>query len=148
MNAKTAAGKRPRMALLVHGNEAVVSSLQDALSERGFVTVVAQDLASALSAITTHYFEVAIVSSQLAGGGDGWHLAGVLHLVFPKAVVCVISLTEPDVLALQAAINYGVREVYQQSRPAPEMISSILRQLEHSSRSSTARIAARRMRFG
>jgi len=66
MNAKTAAGKRPRMALLVHGNEAVVSSLQDALSERGFVTVVAQDLASALSAITTHYFEVAIVSSQLA----------------------------------------------------------------------------------
>jgi len=144
MNAKTAAGKRPRMALLVHGNEAVVSSLQDALSERGFVTVVAQDLASALSAITTHYFEVAIVSSQLAGGGDGWHLAGVLHLVFPKAVVCVISLTEPDVLALQAAINYGVREVYQQSRPAPEM----MRQLEHSSRSSTARIAARRVRFG
>jgi ActR/RegA family two-component response regulator len=124
------------MALLVHRDKAVISNLQKALSEEGFVTVVTGELPQALSAMTEHYFEIAIVSSHLAQGGDGWPLAGVLHLVFPKAFVCVVSPTEPDVLALQAAINYGVREIYQQSSPAPEVINSILCRLDHGSRPS------------
>jgi ActR/RegA family two-component response regulator len=130
MSAKAAAGKPPRMALLVDADKVVISSLQGALLERGFLTIVARDLPQALSAMTEHYFEIAIVNSQLAKGGDGWPLAGVLHLVFPKAFVCVISPTEPDVLALQAAINYGVKEIYQQSSPALEVVSSIFRQLD------------------
>ena len=130
------AGKPPRMALLVHSDQAVISNLQKALSENGFMTVVAGELPQALSAMTEHYFEIAIVSSQLLKGGDGWPLAGVLHLVFPKAFVCVVSPTEPDVLALQAAINYGVREIYQQSSPALETINSILCQLDHGSKPS------------
>jgi DNA-binding NtrC family response regulator len=136
MSAKAAVGKPPRMALVVHSDKAVISDLQEALLEKGFLTIVAGELSQALSAMTEHYFEIAIVSSQLAKGGDGWPLAGVLHLVFPRAFVCVVSPTEPDVLALQAAINYGVREIYQQSSSAPEMIDSILRQLDHGSRLS------------
>ena len=98
---------------------------------------MARDLPTALLAITHHYFEVAIVSSQLAEGGDGWPLAGVLHLVFPKAFVCVVSPVEPDVLTLQAAINYGVREVYRQSTPAPQVVDSIVKQLGSGARSSS-----------
>jgi DNA-binding NtrC family response regulator len=133
MGAKAASGKLPRMALLVHSDTEVFSKLQAGLEEKGFITIVARDLRSALSAMTEHHFEVAIVASRLSEGVDGWPLAGVLHLVFPYALVCVVSPTEPDVLMLQAAINYGVREVYRQSSPAAEVINSILRQLDQGS---------------
>jgi DNA-binding NtrC family response regulator len=128
--AKTASAKAPRLALVVHSDVGVLSSFQSALTEKGFVTIVARDLPTALLAITQHYFEVAVVSSRLGEGGDGWPLAGVLHLVFPKAFVAVISPDEPDVLVLQAAINYGAREVFDLSRPAAEVVGSILAQLE------------------
>lgn len=134
MGAKAVSGKFPRMALLVHSDAEVFSKLQAGLEEKGFITIVAQDLRTALSAMTEHYFEVAIVASRLSEGGDGWPLAGVLHLVFPHALVCVVSPIEPDVVTLQAAINYGVREVYPQSSPATEVINSILRQLDYGSR--------------
>lgn len=124
MSPKTSSA--PRMALVVHADVGTLSSLQSALSANGFTTIVARDLPTALLAITHHHFEVAIVSSQTAEGGDGWPLAGVLHMVFPRAFVCVIAPTEPDVLTLQAAINYGVREVYQQSTPAPEIVHAIM----------------------
>jgi hypothetical protein len=87
-------------------------------------------LATALLAITHHYFDVAIVSSRLGEGGDGWPLAGVLHLVFPRAFVGVLSPNEPDVLTLQSAINYGVREVFLQSHPPQEVVSSVMAQIE------------------
>ena len=71
--------KVPRMALIVHSDMGVLSSLQSALSKNGFTAIIARDLPTALLAITQHYFEVAIVSAQLREGGDGWPLAGVLH---------------------------------------------------------------------
>jgi DNA-binding NtrC family response regulator len=106
-----------------------LSKFQAALARKGFTTIVARDLPTALLAITQHYFQVAIISSQLAEGGDGWPLAGVLHLVFPRAFVAVVSPIEPDVLTLQAAINYGAREVYHQSSPAEDIVNSIVAQL-------------------
>jgi DNA-binding NtrC family response regulator len=118
-----------KMALVVHSDMGVLSGFQSALAEKGFVTIVARDLPTALLAITHHFFDVAIVSSKLGEGGDGWPLAGVLHLVFPRAFVGVLSPTEPDVLTLQSAINYGVREVYLQSHPPQEVVGSVLAQM-------------------
>ncbi|HEX6504857.1 MAG TPA: hypothetical protein VF011_16575 [Terriglobales bacterium] len=115
---------------------AIVSGLQAALSNKGFTTVVARDLPTALLSITQHYFEVAVVASQLQENGDGWPLAGVLHLVFPRAFVGVIDRVEPDILTLQSAINYGVREIYQQSTPAQDVVNSILARVEQSDRGS------------
>ncbi len=125
-----AAAQPARMALVVHPEMSVLSGFQSALTEQGFVTIIARDLATALLAITQHYFDVALVSSALAEGGEGWPLAGVLHLVFPQAFVAVVSPTEPDVLTLQAAINYGVREIFDQAKPASQVVNSIVTQLK------------------
>jgi DNA-binding NtrC family response regulator len=124
------------MALVVHPDMAVVSGLQSALANKGFTTIVARDLPTALLTITQHYFEIAVISSQLQENGDGWPLAGVLHLVFPRAFVAVMDHMEPDILTLQSAINYGVREIYQPSAPAQEVVSSILAQIERSNSGS------------
>ena len=139
MTAKAASAKAPRLALMVHSDVGVLSSYQAALKEKGFVTIVARDLPTALLAMTQHYFEVAVVSSRLGEGGDGWPLAGVLHLVFPRAFVAVVSPDEPDVLLLQAAINYGAREVFELSRPAAEVVGSIVAQLEMVENRSTSK---------
>lgn len=122
----------PRMALIVHPDMALVSGLQSALTNKGFTAIVARDLPMALLSITQHYFEVAVVASTLQENGDGWPLAGVLHLVFPRAFVAVLDRTEPDILTLQSAINYGVREIYQQSTPAQDVVNSIISQVEGS----------------
>jgi len=121
------------MALVVHPDLGVVSALQSALAQKGFTAIIARDLPTALLAITQHYLEIAVVASHLQENGDGWPLAGVLHLVFPRAYVAVIDRVEPDILTLQAAINYGVREIYQQSTPAQDLVSSILATFEKSS---------------
>jgi ActR/RegA family two-component response regulator len=120
------------MALIVHPDMAVVSGLQSALTNKEFTVIVARDLATALLSITQHYFEIAIVASELQENGDGWPLAGVLHLVFPRAFVGVIDRVEPNILTLQSAINYGVREIYQQTTPAQEVVNSILSQVQKS----------------
>jgi DNA-binding NtrC family response regulator len=137
MTPKPTSMKPSRMALVVHFDMAMLSSYQSALTEKGFITIVARDLPTALLAITQHYFEVAIVSTRLGEGGDGWPLAGVLHLVFPQAYVAIVSPDEPDVLALQSAINNGIREIYQASRPAPEIVGAIVAQLETPVRSTS-----------
>src|SRR5690349_18557270 len=124
--AKTASAKAPRLALVVHSDVGVLSSFQSALTEKGFVTIVARDLPTALLAMTQHYFEVAVVSSRLGEGGDGWPLAGVLHLVFPKAFVAVLTPGEPDVVTFQSAINNGVSEIYDQAKGPSEVVSNIL----------------------
>ena len=126
MSPKTIATRPTRMALVVHPEMGVLSGLQSALTEQGFVTIIARDLATALLAITQHYFDVALVSSALVEGGDGWPL----HLVFPQAFVAVVSPTEPVVLTLQAAINYGVREIFDQAKPASQVVNSIVAQLK------------------
>jgi len=120
------------MALIVHSDMAVVSGLQSALTNKEFTVIVARDLPTALLSITQHYFEIAIVASELQESGDGWPLAGVLHLVFPRAFVGVIDRVEPNILTLQSAINYGVREIYQQTTPAQEVVNSIMSQVQKS----------------
>jgi DNA-binding NtrC family response regulator len=129
MTMKASSGKAPqaqKLALVVHPDVGVLSSYQAALRAKGYVSILARDLATALLAITQHYFDVAMVSTRLQELGDGWPLAGVLHMVFPHAFVAVISPTEPDVLSLQAAINYGVREIYREALPAPEVVDAIV----------------------
>jgi len=112
-------------ALVVHPDVGALAKFQAALKAKGFFTIVARDLPTALLAITQHHFQAAIVSSQLGEDGDGWPLAGVLHLVFPNAYVGVIVPSQPDVITLQAAINYGVREAFPKSLSAQEIVDCI-----------------------
>ena len=90
------------------------------LAAEGYTPIVARDLPSALLAVTQHYFDLAIVSSQLNEPGDGWPLAGVLHLVFPKSFIAVL-VPGTDLMALQAAINNGVQELFDADH-APESV--------------------------
>jgi DNA-binding NtrC family response regulator len=120
-----------KTALVVHPDMNALSRFQAALSAKGFVTIVARDLPTALLAITQHHFDAAIVSSQLAEEGDGWPLAGVLHLVFPGAFIGVLVPSQPDVLTLQAAINCGAREAFPQSRSVQEIVDSIPTKATH-----------------
>lgn len=140
MSAKAAGAIQDQMALVVHSDMAALSKFQAALVQKGFKTIIARDLPTALLAITQHHFNLCIVSSQLTEGGDGWPLVGVLHMVFPRAFVAVVSPSEPDVLALQSAINYGAQEVFQQSKPAEEIIEAIVGQQTISSRQNRAKV--------
>ena len=121
-----------KMALVVHADMGVLSAFQGALTQNGFVTIVARDVPTTLLAMTQHYFDMAIVSSHLNEPGDGWPVAGVLHLAFPKCFVAVLA-PETSVLTLQAAINNGVREIYHQSTPAAEVVSAVLNEMGSSS---------------
>ena len=114
-----------KFALIVHPELSVLSQYQSLLAANGFTTVVARDLPTALLAITQHYFDLAIVSSQITESGDGWPLAGVLHLVFPKSFVAVL-VPGTDLLTLQAAINSGVQDVYELTETPQKIVSSML----------------------
>jgi ActR/RegA family two-component response regulator len=135
----TREAKFPKMALVVHSDVGVLSNLQTSLSERGYTPIIARDLPTALLAITQHYFDLAIVASRLREGGDGWPLAGVLHLVFPRAFVSVLAPSE-DVLTLQSAINYGVKEVYKESSPAIDVVNAILADVAQNSAQEKPRL--------
>jgi ActR/RegA family two-component response regulator len=125
MTSKKRAPNAGRAALVVHYDMETIAGFQRACNENGYVTIVARDLPTALLAITQHYFDVAIVSSRLAEGGDGWPLAGVLHLVFPKAFVAVLTAGEPDVLTFRSAINNGVTEIYQDQKDPRDIVQAI-----------------------
>lgn len=101
-----------KFALVVHPDLNVLSQYQSLLSHSGCTTVVARDLPTALLAVTQHYFDIAIVASQLTEAGDGWPLAGVLHLVFPASYIGVL-VPGADLLSLQSAINHGVQDVFE-----------------------------------
>jgi ActR/RegA family two-component response regulator len=116
----------PKTALLVSSDLEALTAFQAALTGKGYVVIVARDLPTALLAITQHYFDLAVVASRLGEGGDGWPLAGVLHLVFPRAFVAVLTPGEPDVATFQSAINNGVSEIYDQSTRPAEIVDSIL----------------------
>ncbi|HEU5335389.1 MAG TPA: response regulator [Terriglobales bacterium] len=116
----------PKTALVVATNLEALTAFQAALTGSGYVTILARDLPTALLAITQHYFDVAVVSSRLGEGGDGWPLAGILHLVFPRAFIAVLTPGEPDVITFQAAINNGVTELYDQSRRPADVVSAIM----------------------
>ena len=112
-----------KFALVVHPELGVLSQYQSLLSANGFTTVVARDLPTALLAITQHYFDLAIVSSQLGEAGDGWPLAGVLHLVFPGSYIGVL-VPGADLLTLQSAINSGVQDVYEITQSPQSVVSA------------------------
>ena len=124
MTARTTAA--PKTALVVASDLEALTAFQAALTGKGYVVIVARDLPTALLATTQHYFDLAIVSSRLGEGGDGWPLAGVLHLVFPRAFVAVLTPGEPDVVTFQSAINNGVSEIYDQAKGPSEVVSNIL----------------------
>ena len=114
-----------KFALVVHPELSVLAQYQTLLSKNGFSTVVARDLPTALLAITQHYFDVAIVSSQLSEAGDGWPLAGVLHLVFPGSYISVL-VPGADLLTLQSAINSGVQDVYETTQSPKSVVSAVV----------------------
>ena len=119
-----------KFALIVHPELSVLSQYQSLLAGDGFTAVVARDLPTALLAITQHYFDLAIVSSQISESGDGWPLAGVLHLVFPKSFVAVL-VPGTDLLTLQAAINSGVQDVYELTETPKKVVSTMLAAMQN-----------------
>lgn len=124
------AAKLGKIALVVHPSLETLASFQAVLTKSEFMTILARDLPTALLAITQHRLHVAIVSSRVQEGGDGWALAGVIHLACPEAFICVTSATDPDIFILQAAINNGAREVYLESNPASEIVKSIMSHID------------------
>jgi len=115
-----------KRALLVHSDMEILSNLQTALLREGFVAIVARDLSSALLAITQHQFQLAAVFADLGEPGAGWPLAGVLRLAFPRAFVCVLEQSELQLAGVQSAINYGVQQIYRQTTPIAELVSTLL----------------------
>lgn len=114
-----------KFALVVHPELSVLSQYQTLLAANQFTTVVARDLPTALLAITQHYFDLAIVSSHISEAGDGWPLAGVLHLVFPRSFIGVL-VPGTDLLTLQSAINSGVQDVYELGEPPQKVVNAVL----------------------
>jgi len=117
--------KTTKTALIVHADMSVLSAFQSSFVSKGYVAILARDLPTALLAITQHFFDVAVISSRLAEGGDGWPLAGVVHLVFPKAFVGVLT-PETNVLTLQAAINNGVTQIFDVSNNPDQGVTTLL----------------------
>jgi DNA-binding NtrC family response regulator len=114
-----------KFALVVHPDLSVLAQYQTLLSGKGFTTVVARDLPTALLAMTQHYFDLSIVSSQLGEAGDGWPLAGVLHLLFPGSYIGVL-VPGTDLLTLQSAINSGVQDVYEITQSPQSVVNAII----------------------
>ena len=114
-----------KTALIVHPDLAMLSKYQTRLAAEGYTPIVARDLPTALLAVTQHYFDLAIVSSQLNEPGDGWPLAGVLHLVFPKSFIAVL-VPGTDLMALQAAINNGVQELFDADHSPESVVAAAM----------------------
>lgn len=112
-------------ALVVHADMGVLSALQSELSKRGITPIIARDLPTALLAITQHYFDFAIVATRISEEGDGWPVAGVFRLVFPKSTVVALA-PSTDVLTLKAAINNGIDELCESSRSAEQVVATTL----------------------
>lgn len=123
--ASTAAPHLEKKALLVHPDMGMLSGLQGEFSKRGITAVVARDIPTTLLAITQHYFDYAVVASRISEEGDGWPVAGVLRLVFPRSTVVAIA-PGADVLTLKAAINNGINELCEGSRTPEQIVASAL----------------------
>jgi ActR/RegA family two-component response regulator len=117
--------KTTKTALIVHSDMSVLSAFQSSFVSKGYVAILARDLPTALLALTQHFFDVAVISSKLGEGGDGWPLAGVVHLIFPKAFVGVLT-PETNVLTLQAAINNGVTQIFDASSNPEHVVTASL----------------------
>ena len=117
--------KTTKTALIVHSDMSVLSAFQSSFVGKGYIAILARDLPTALLALTQHFFDVAVISSRLGEGGDGWPLAGVVHLIFPKAFVGVLA-PETSVLTLQAAINNGVTQIFDASSNPEHVVNTFL----------------------
>jgi ActR/RegA family two-component response regulator len=122
-----------KLALVVHPDLTMATSLHNCFQQHGFTTVVARDLPTALLMLTQHIFDVAVMSSRIGEEGDGWALAGVLRLVLPGAHVAVIA-RDKNVLTLRSAINSHTDQLLPSSQPAEEMVASVLGQIPASQR--------------
>ena len=125
MTAKSRSTENTRKALLVHPDMTALSKLQNALNQNGVTAIVARDLPTMLLAITQHYFDMAIVASRISEEGDGWPVAGVLRMVFPKAFVVMLA-PATDVITLKAAINNGVNEIFEKNVDFEEVANKAL----------------------
>lgn len=123
--ATTASLRTERKALIVHPDMGVLSALQGEFCKQGITAVVARDIPTALLAITQHFFDYAVVASRISEQGDGWPVAGVLRLVFPKAVVLAMA-PSADVLTLKSAINNGIDELCQDGHTAEQVVVTAL----------------------
>jgi DNA-binding NtrC family response regulator len=117
--------KTTKTALIVHADMSVLSAFQSSFVSKGYVAILARDLPTALLALTQHFFDIAVISSRLAEGGDGWPLAGVVHLIFPRAFVGVLT-PETSVLTLQAAINNGVTQIFDAATLPEQVVNASL----------------------
>jgi ActR/RegA family two-component response regulator len=120
-----ASTKPSKIALVVHADMHVLSAFQASLASSGFAVILARNLSTALLAVTQHVFDVAIFSSHLAEGGDIWPLAGVVHMLFPRAFVGVLT-PETNILTLQSAINNGVTQLFEASTRPADVIRAVL----------------------
>jgi len=129
----TQPARKTGTALIVHGDLGVMTGLQDALSNSGLSVITARDLPTALLAVTQHYFDLVLVSSRVNEEGDGWPLAGVMHMVFPNSYIAVIA-PDKNVVSLQAAVNYGANQVFEFTSSPLEIVGAILRRMPAVSR--------------
>lgn len=124
-----------RVALVVHPDVATLAAYQTALNSIGFTAIIARDLPTALLGVTQHHFQVVIVSSKITEQGDGWPLAGVVRQAFPAAFIAVI-VPETSVRTLQAAINNGLNEIYENSSTPEAVVEAIQAKLRIAAPSS------------
>lgn len=113
------------LVLVVDSDLGRATALHSACVEAGCRTVVARDLPTALLMISQHLFAAAVFSSRVSEEGDGWSLAAVFRLVFPKAYVALIA-RERSVTLLQAAINHGADELFESSEPAAHVARAVI----------------------
>jgi len=115
-----------KTALVVNPDVGSLAAFQESLGRNGFICVVARDLPTALLAMSQHFFQVAIVASRISEPGDGWSLAGVLHRLFPNALITVLA-PERNILALQSAINNGVTELFAASESPQQIVENVVK---------------------
>ena len=114
-----------KQVLIVHPDLRILSSYQSLLSGNNFSVVVARYIPTTLLAITQHHCDLAIISSSIAEAGDGWTVAAVIKMAFPRSFIAVLAPGQ-DVLTLQTAINHGVQEIYDSEDSPDEVVKAIL----------------------
>jgi DNA-binding NarL/FixJ family response regulator len=126
------------MALIVYPELDTLAELQGQVKAQGYMAILARDLPMALFAITQHHFDLAIVSVDIGDRGDGWSLASVIRMLFPRCYIAVTG-AQTNLQTYQTAINAGVSAVYPPAQPPSETVKAIIGDLS----SFTADLEAR-----
>ena len=119
---------RTSLVLLVCPGLQRLSALQEAFAQAGFEVIVARDLPTALLAISQHDFGASFITARIAESGDGYVLGAVFRRVFPKAFLAVLA-AEASVPELQAAINHGMDQLFEDSIAAADIVSHVRNRL-------------------